>query len=314
MGSARFRTESHPLLPRRYRQRVFATFILLTCAVLALWLAPRRVPPPWRGFLWLPFFAAALVAAMLAGIVRAPALGWIAALAVAAHFFCRRGVGPAWSRPVAGAAILVLGAGMLTHLLPGFENPRVVGGAVLTSGSVPYSLRLNFDKAVFGIFFLGWCHARISRLVEWRAMLWAAAPVAGMFIAGIMLLALALGYVRFEPKFPAIAWLWMWGNLFITCLAEEAMFRGFVQAELQRRWSAIAGGKTWALLVAAALFGLAHLAGGWVYVGLSTVAGLGYGLAYQRSGDRIEAGILTHFALNALHFFFFTYPALAPVR
>jgi uncharacterized protein len=292
---------------------VLATFLLLTCAILALWVAPRRVPPSLRGFLWLPFFAAALIAAMLAGIVRAPALVWIAALALAAHCFCRRDPRPGWSRTLAAAALLLLGAGLMAHLLPGFENPRVVGRAVLTAGSVPYSLHLNFDKAVFGIVFLGWCHARISRWSEWGAMLRAAAPVAGGFIGGIMLLALALGYVRFEPKFPAIAWLWMWGNLFVTCLAEEALFRGFVQAELQRRWSATAGGRTWALVVAATLFGLAHIAGGWVYVGLSTVAGLGYGLAYQRSGDRIEAGILTHFALNALHFFFFTYPALAPV-
>lgn len=48
-----------------------------------------------------------------------------------------------------------------------------------------------------------------------------------------------------------------------------------------------------------------------MYVALATVAGAGYGWAYQRAGGRIEASILTHFALNAVHFFFFTYPALA---
>jgi len=42
---------------------------------------------------------------------------------------------------------------------------------------------------------------------------------------------------------------------------------------------------------------------------LSTVAGLGYGWVYQRTG-RIEASILTHFALNLVHFLLFTYPAL----
>lgn len=41
----------------------------------------------------------------------------------------------------------------------------------------------------------------------------------------------------------------------------------------------------------------------------ATLAGIGYGLAYWRSG-RIEAAILTHFAVNAAHFVLFTYPAL----
>jgi membrane protease YdiL (CAAX protease family) len=42
---------------------------------------------------------------------------------------------------------------------------------------------------------------------------------------------------------------------------------------------------------------------------LATIAGTGYGLAYQRSG-RVEMAILTHFAVNATHFLLFTYPAL----
>jgi membrane protease YdiL (CAAX protease family) len=41
----------------------------------------------------------------------------------------------------------------------------------------------------------------------------------------------------------------------------------------------------------------------------ATLAGLGYAAAYLRSG-RIEGAILTHFALNAVHFVAFTYPAL----
>jgi membrane protease YdiL (CAAX protease family) len=56
------------------------------------------------------------------------------------------------------------------------------------------------------------------------------------------------------------------------------------------------------------LFGLAHIAGGWRYVALATVAGAGYGTVFYRS-RRIEASILAHFTLNAVHFLLFTYPA-----
>jgi membrane protease YdiL (CAAX protease family) len=61
--------------------------------------------------------------------------------------------------------------------------------------------------------------------------------------------------------------------------------------------------------VSTVLFGLAHARGGPGLVVLAALAGLGYAAAYLRSG-RIEGAILTHFALNAVHFVAFTYPAL----
>jgi hypothetical protein len=125
----------------------------------------------------------------------------------------------------------------------------------------------------------------------------------------LLTLSLGAGYVRFDPKFPAETWLWLGVNLGFTCMAEEALFRGFIQAQLQRGWRNQPGGRWLALGLAAGLFGLAHAAGGAAYVALASVAGVGYGWIYQRT-QRIEASILTHFALNAVHFFFFTYPAL----
>jgi hypothetical protein len=122
-------------------------------------------------------------------------------------------------------------------------------------------------------------------------------------------LSLASGYVRFDPKFPRESWLWITVNLCFTCVAEEALFRGFIQAQLARLWGNVVRGGWYALLVSAVLFGLAHAAGGPAYVTLATIAGVGYGWAYLRTG-RIEASILTHFAVNATHFFGFTYPAL----
>lgn len=63
------------------------------------------------------------------------------------------------------------------------------------------------------------------------------------------------------------------------------------------------------VILVGVLFGLAHVGGGYTYAMLATVAGIGYGYAYYRSG-RIETAILTHFLLNAVHAVFFTYPAL----
>lgn len=53
------------------------------------------------------------------------------------------------------------------------------------------------------------------------------------------------------------------------------------------------------------LFGLVHFGGGIRYVVLATIAGVGYGLAFHRSG-RIEMSMLAHFTVNSIRFLFFT--------
>ena len=286
------------------------TYSLLALAVLALWLGGGDRASAVRRNVWLLPWVASLAVALAFGIVQPVGLVWIAALAAAAWGFLRPSANR-WQLVTAGVALLVLAAGLSLHRLPGFNNPRVISSVRFSADAIPFTLYLNYDKTLVGLFILGWCHARMTRAVEWRAMLAAAAPRAVGVIALLMVLSVAAGYVRFEPKFPADTWLWLWVNLCFTCLAEEALFRGFIQAQLQRLWQGRSWGAGLALAVAAVSFGLAHAAGGAAYVALATVAGLGYGWIYQRT-RRIEASILTHFALNTVHFFAFTYPALSP--
>ncbi len=98
-----------------------------------------------------------------------------------------------------------------------------------------------------------------------------------------------------------------WANLFFTCIAEEALFRGFLQRQLAMSLAKFRFGTWIALAVVAVLFGIAHAGGGITYVLLATVAGLGYGWAYHRT-QRIEASILLHFTLNSIHILLFRAP------
>lgn len=284
------------------------TFALLTTAIFSLWLDAGERVSATRRFAWCVPFLAAVATALAAGILQPIGVVWIAALAGLAALFSA-GPRPRAQRIAIAAGILVLTAGLMTHQLPGFSNPRVIPALRFSADGLPYRLHLNFDKTSAGLILLAFCHGRIVRAADWRTMLGRVWPVSLGTMTVLMSLALAAGYVRFEPKFPAEAWTWVWANLCFTCMAEEALFRGFVQAQLQRAWKHQPRGEWWALGVAALLFGLAHAGGGPTYVVLSTVAGIGYGWAYLRTG-RIEASILTHFALNAVHFFGFTYPAL----
>ena len=112
-------------------------------------------------------------------------------------------------------------------------------------------------------------------------------------------------YVAWDPKIPSILPLWILCNLFVTCIAEETLFRGVIQSSLERLfkhfWIAIA--------LASVLFGLAHYRGGCAYVLLASLAGVFYGIAYYRTRSLLASTFL-HFTLNLTHLLLFTYPAL----
>ena len=102
----------------------------------------------------------------------------------------------------------------------------------------------------------------------------------------------------------------IWSMVFLTALPEEAIFRGVVQNWLARRLGGASRDGLVAAVIAGAIFGVAHFAGGPRYVVLATVAGIGYGWIYATTGS-LAAAIAAHAGLNTLHFLFFTYPSLA---
>jgi uncharacterized protein len=195
------------------------------------------------------------------------------------------------------------------HWFPGVYNLKVIDDVRFSEDSIPYSMYLNLDKTVLGILFLflfAWPVNQTS--IQPKQLLKSVAVVLALQVLTLMALALAIGYVRFDPKFPAEIWLWSANNLLLVCMAEEAFFRGFIQTHAQRLFRSPRLGQIAALIAAAILFGLAHFKGGVAYVALAAVSGLFYGYVYQRT-KRIEAPILLHFLFNLIHFLLFSYPA-----
>lgn len=275
-----------------------ATYALLLASVLALW-APGR-------FAWSLPLAAAVGFGYASGVLSGPAILPLVGLALGCRFYRAHGV----RTVVAGLAVLVIALGLGMHAFPGFTNPVLLSKVTLSPGAAPYTLYLNFDKTVAGVLILGLCYAGLLAGREaWARMLRQAAPVALVNIAVVVGLALALGYVHIDPKWTVLFWPWAVVNLFFTCVAEEAFFRGLIQRQINERFT-FRYKAVVAVGVSAVLFGLAHAAGGPAYVLLSIVAGLGYALAFQLT-RRIEASILAHFSLNAVHFLLLTYPRVA---
>lgn len=283
----------------------FAPYVFLSAAIVSLWLT--------RGFNRLVTLAALLTLAIgsgfVAGVVSPQALLPIGVFGALCWAYSLR-LPDAMRIPLA-IAVVAASLGLMAHVVPGFSNVLIVKDAIVSPGAPPYTLYLNFDKALIGLFLLAFGMPLAASRADWLAILRTAIPWGILVIAVIIGWVFALGGVRLDPKWPWFFPLWAWANLLFAVTAEEAVFRGVIQRMLtgDKRYApalqTVSG-----ISVAAILFGAAHFAGGSHYVVQATFAGAGYGWVYWRSGNRIEAAILVHFALNVTHILFFTYPAL----
>ncbi|EJL83522.1 CAAX amino terminal protease family [Herbaspirillum sp. CF444] len=208
------------------------------------------------------------------------------------------------------ALFIGLALALSLHLFPGFHNPKVFGPERITADAAPFTMYLNLDKPLVG-FWLVLLFPWIRSLRDLRTTLIAGVSTTLITTVACMALAIALGVVAWEPKFPAVSWLWALNNLLLVSFAEEAFFRGYLQGGISRMLKQYPYKDALAIGVAAFLFGLSHATGGWQLVALASLAGVGYGLAYRFGG--FQVAVLSHFGLNATHFFLFTYPALQPI-
>ena len=130
-----------------------------------------------------------------------------------------------------------------------------------------------------------------------------------------LILGLGLGFLHFHGFWPvselagldhwgvwssilAIPIAWFFTFLFVA-VPEELFFRGWLQNLLERRL-----GRTPALFLTSALFGLAHFNKravhfNWRYVLLAAIAGLFYGRSWRRD-HRVAASAVTHASVDAI--------------
>lgn len=202
---------------------------------------------------------------------------------------------------------IALAVGLASHWLPGFHNGRAIAAVRLSPEAVPFSMYLNLDKPLIGAWVLlacPWAAVWFGAHRTLRAIAWVLPPTLVVCLA----LAYAFGITGWSPKWPVQSGVWMLNNLLLVSITEELLFRGYVQGGLQRMLRNVRAGQTIALLVAASSFGLVHSGGGWQWVMLATLAGIGYGMAWRLGGW--PAAVVTHFGLNLAHFALFTYPML----
>jgi uncharacterized protein len=122
-----------------------------------------------------------------------------------------------------------------------------------------------------------------------------------LFLPIAIALGLSLSFLHFHPHWPhlyQLAGAYLFTFLFIA-VPEELFFRGWLQNLLERRL-----GRSQALLLTSALFGLTHfnkraLHFNWRYVLLAAIAGIFYGRAW-RHDRRVGASAITHTTVDTL--------------
>jgi hypothetical protein len=280
-------------------------FALVFVSLLTRWINPLAK------YWYMPLVVSCFIA-LKAGLINAIGFTFPALLLLLVFFKLHDTVKQSAIRIVIDIAITALCFILALHAAPGFHNIPIVDNAVIKSSSIPYSLYLNYDKALAGVFLIA-CFLDVSQTgaAVKRIAAWIGIGVSANLLL-VFLPALALDAIAVNIETPDVIGAWLVSNLMITCVAEEAFFRGLIQQRLEQFLNTknILSATAIALFITSLLFGIAHLRGGWLYVAMATVAGLIYGLVYIKT-RRIETAILTPYLTNTIHILFFSYPMLA---
>ncbi len=204
-------------------------------------------------------------------------------------------------------AFFALAVVLSAHWVPGFQNPLLLGPVAFTPDAYSFTMYLNLDKCAVG-FALLLPYAPLCREAAVARSLLVGIACAALAVAVLLPLALGLHAIRWAPKLPEGLALWALNNLLLVAFAEEALFRGFLQASLARWLGGRTGGEWAAIGLASLAFGTLHHAAGPLMILFASVAGVAYGLAYRQGG--LLASVSAHFGFNLFHILLFTYPLL----
>ncbi|MCB0361113.1 MAG: CPBP family intramembrane metalloprotease [Bdellovibrionales bacterium] len=276
----------------------FVPYLLLLVTVWLSWIAPPRFA--FTGLLF------SIVSGLAFHRLDLMALFWIGITGLSARILIEPKISR-YYRVLSAILFFFLCLILSNHYASGFDNLLVFNEVHFSPDSAAFRMYLNFDKTIAGILIYLFLIKKWQKSSFTKGDFLLSFKTLGILLICIIPLALVTEYVKIDLKLHQQSWLWALNNLFFVCLAEEALFRGFVQEALSRWKPESRGWNFVVLLISSLLFGLAHYKGGLTYIGFATLAGLFYGFAYFKT-KRIESSILVHFGLNSFHFFLFSYP------
>lgn len=270
-------------------------YILLLFTIIACFLKHKHIS--------IATLFCSVVTAYFYGTIDYYGLSVIIGFYAITYTYFQRDITAKFTKLVLLIIILAITVLLSLHRIPGFKNALPIDLITISPHSIPFSMYLNFDKTIAGIIlFMNTGLYNRETLIDAKSLM-TTFKLLCLCVITLMSLALLCGYIEFDFKIPGILLLWCINNLFFVCMAEEVIFRGIIQNNLER----LSSSKYLSLALASLIFGVAHFQGGIVYISLASIAGGFYGLTYQKTG-RILCAMLVHFGFNLTHFIFLTYP------
>ncbi|WNO11034.1 CPBP family intramembrane glutamic endopeptidase [Teredinibacter sp. KSP-S5-2] len=209
-------------------------------------------------------------------------------------------------------SVIILSVGIGLYRPESFQYPLLFSVDSLHHNGKPFSLDLNWAKAVAGYGLLIWFYTRQKSLSLPKIN-----PIhsTGMVILGVTVTLIAAIYLlnlEYQIKQPQYIWYFLLHNFFITCVVEEVFFRLVIQQKLETIANKqfkmqITIAKLLALSLTTLLFVLVHQLNSLKLIVVYALASLCYGLVFTFS-RRLHLSIAMHFLVNAFHFSLLTYP------
>lgn len=265
--------------------------------ILAVWLTPAALRP-WVAII--PVTVGVLVDVLTPTSVVLLAFLFVLALWLRGDV-PRWGRAPAWAEPLFAMLAVLMGFGLLP-----VDDPWIaMGPDPIQDQSAPFTLSVSVAMMAITILLLA-LHPLTHRFMDVVRAIRLGVSTGFLISIPVLSADYVMGGIDWNPGFPDSEYLvlWLMGQVFVVSM-EESFFRGFLQrrfAQAMPLWGAIA--------LTSLLFGLAHFGGGWMWIVGATIAGIGYGWIYERSGRRLESAMAAHATLNAIHLGLFSYPNL----
>jgi len=209
---------------------MFITYGLLGLSICALWLTHDPVEKIFRQPSWLILFMAAVISGTVVQYITVSGIVIIGIFLVVSHIAMHTKI-TSWQKTVFSLLTMIIAFVLSIHRLPGFHNPVLIANVRLAPNSAPYTQYLNFDKGMAGLILLLFCK-RTSSLSGWQDVLRKILPIVSVTIICVIVAAMVMGYVKPDFKLSWYTPAFLIINLLFTCIAEEALFRGWLQEHL----------------------------------------------------------------------------------
>ena len=243
------------------------TYLLLGFAICAAYFQIQ--------FLWIPFFALALILGLAQKQIQPIGIVSIVVYILSAIYLQR-----SWNdltfNPLPPMIFFVISTKFYFHKIPGITAFGYDPHFKRDEKSSEFELLFWFDKPLIGLLFFAFIEttAAIDLPLSEQIKSFLIAYIA--VLAVLLPIGLLIKYISFNPKWEKKFSIWAVRNLLFTCVSEEILFRAFFIGVLLKivpigEYQVVA-----ICLTSALFFALTHFKGGISYIALSFLAGIGY--------------------------------------